>query len=166
MGRQLVAGRLGPGGARAKGHPTLGLEHPGRGWAEPLGEGGRGGRQKHGGGPPDWSIWGRWPNRAFGLVKPRHTRKAGAGLFPLERGYRRKKLQGRAESIGRRRSEHRGKNGGEGCWGRSRGHAGGRQMRDSPDDQGRDGVSRNTYDFSSCFFQNSKGRQKGVFRGK
>ena len=31
VGRQLVAGRLGPGGARAKGHPMLELEHPGRG---------------------------------------------------------------------------------------------------------------------------------------
>ena len=40
-GMQLVAGRLGPGGARAKVHPTLGLEHPGGGWSEPLGEGGR-----------------------------------------------------------------------------------------------------------------------------
>ena len=31
VGRQLVAGLLGPGGARPKGHPTLGPEYPGRG---------------------------------------------------------------------------------------------------------------------------------------
>ena len=86
MERQLVAGRLGPGGARANGHPTLGLEHPGRGWSEPLGEGGWGGRRKHIGGPPDWSIRGKWPNRAPGLLEPRHTRKAGAYLVLRERG--------------------------------------------------------------------------------
>ena len=37
-GGQLVANRLGPGGPRTQGHPSLGLEHPGQGWAEPLSE--------------------------------------------------------------------------------------------------------------------------------
>ena len=78
MGRQLVAGRLGPGWARAKGHSTLGPEHPGRGWFEPMRERGRAIRQKHGGSPAGWSIRGKWPNWAPGLVEPRHTRKAGA----------------------------------------------------------------------------------------
>ena len=82
-------------------------------WSEPLGEGSRGGRQKHGGGPLHWSIRGKWPNRVPGLVEPRHTRKVGAGLVPLERGYKRKRPQGRAESIRRGGSEHSGKNGGE-----------------------------------------------------
>ena len=102
-----------PGGARAKGHPALGLEHPGRGWSQPLGAGSKGRTLKHGGGPPDWSIRGKWPNRAPGIVEQRHARKAGAGLVPLERGYERQRSQGSAKSIGRRGSEHRGKNGGE-----------------------------------------------------
>ena len=69
MGRQLVAGRLGLVGARAAGHPTLRLKHPGRGPAEPLGECGPGGRQKHRGRPADWNIQGKWPSRAPGLVE-------------------------------------------------------------------------------------------------
>ena len=54
-----MAGRLGQGGVRAKGHPSLRLEHPGRGWTEPVREGGRSRRQKHRDGHPDWNIRGR-----------------------------------------------------------------------------------------------------------
>ena len=113
MGRQVVAGRLGPGGARAIGHQTLRLEHPRRGLAEPLGEGGRGGRQKHRGRPPDRNIRGKRPSWAPGLVEAKHAGKAGAGLVLLDRGYKRKRPQGRAESIGTRGREHHGKTGGE-----------------------------------------------------
>ena len=31
-------GRMRPGGKRTQGPPSLGLEHPGQGWTEPLSE--------------------------------------------------------------------------------------------------------------------------------
>ena len=46
QGGQQVAGRLGPGGAKTKGHQSPRLQYPEQGWTEPLGEGGRSGRQR------------------------------------------------------------------------------------------------------------------------
>ena len=110
-GRQLGAGRLGPGGARTKGHPSLGLKHPGRGRTEPLGEGGRSGRQKRIRHPPSGLdhpgqavnpvTWARGTKKARGR-RTEGKRKKGA------------RPQGRTESIGRRGSKRRGKKGGEG----------------------------------------------------
>ena len=144
IGRQLVAGRLGPGGARAKGHPTLGLEHPGRGWAEPLGEGGRGGRQKHRGRPPDWNIRGQRPSQApnqstRGRRAPARSRVRGGTRERGRRGGPKASVHAEASTVGRMETKEVA--GEQGSWGRSTGRTGGRQVRHSPEDERRGGVS-------------------------
>ena len=103
-GETAGGGSPGAGGARGKGHPMFGLEHPGPGVVRATGREGPGRKAETQRCPP---------GRAPGLVGPKHSGKAGAGLIPLEMGYAQKRLQGKAECICRRGGEHRGKNGGE-----------------------------------------------------
>ena len=141
QGEAAVAVRLGMGGARTKGHPSPGLEHPGRGWTEPLGEGGRSGRQKRIRHPPSGLdspgqaikpvTWARGTKKARG----RRTERGGERKRRGRRGGPKASVDAEASAVGRKEANKIASQ--QGCRMQGRGHADGHQMRNSPGGQGR-----------------------------
>ena len=151
MERQLVTVRLGPEGARPKGHPTLGLEHPGRRVVQANGRE-RPGRKAE---TQRWPTALEYPGEILcppGLEHPgqaartgtwaRGTRAPGRRPGSAGDGVRAKEAAGvnatvdaGARTVGRMEAREMARE--QGCRGRSRGCEGDRQSRDRPEDQRR-----------------------------
>ena len=131
----------GLGEASTNGHPSPRLEHPGRGWTQPLGEGGRSERQKRIRHPPSGLDH---PGQAVKPVtwasgtKKAPGRRTEVGSERKERGCRggpKALVDAEASAVGRKEANEIASE--QDCGTRGRGHADGHQMRNSPGDQKR-----------------------------